>query len=237
MNEKQPFSEFEEIRLLEDLFPNIVPKYREVHDIMTSMLDFEKSQQIRVVDLGCGFGDLTRRIIDAFPLSVVFGIDNQSAILERTREKFQDSLDQVVFYQRDLNNSAWMNGLDYLHAVVSSFALDYLPEERHKAIVEEVHEKLEPGGRWVSCEFFRSEDNRINRIFHDLEISFIQRAMKEGQVNGEQLEQLGKSTILRQQHHICTVDDKVSWLKQAGYIYVDVPWRFLNLAVITGVRK
>ncbi len=237
MNEKQPLSEFDEIRLLEDLFPYIVPKYNEVHDIMTSMLDFEKTKEIRVVDLGCGFGDLTRRIIDAFPLSVVFGVDNQPAILERTREKFHDSLDQVVFYERDLNNSAWLDGLDHLHAVVSSFTLDYLPRERHQAILREVYEKLTPGGRWVSCEFFRSEDNRINRVFHDLEISFIQRAMKNGEVSGEQLDQLGKSTILRQEHHICTVDEKVSWLKQAGYLVVDVPWRFLNLAVITGVRK
>ena len=110
----------DDIRLLEDLFPNIVPKYREVHDIITAMLDFETSQEIRVADLGCGFGDLTRKIIDAFPLSVVFGLDDQAAILERTREKFRDSTEQVVFFERDLNNSAWVNDLDHLHAVGAS---------------------------------------------------------------------------------------------------------------------
>lgn len=237
MNEKQPLSQMDEIRLLEDLFPNIVPKYREVHDIITAMLDFETSQEIRVADLGCGFGDLTRKIIDAFPLSVVFGLDDQAAILERTREKFRDSTEQVVFFERDLNNSAWVNDLDHLHAVVSSFALDYLPEERHQALVHEAHDKMTPGGRWVSCEFFRSQDSRINRVFHDLEVSFIQTALKNGNVSSEQLDQLGSSSILRREHHICTVDKKVQWLKECGFVQVDVPWRFLNLAIITGVHQ
>ena len=173
MSKKQPLAEFDEIQLVEDLFQHIVPKYHEAHDIITSLLDFQTSQEIRVADLGCGFGDLTRRIIDAFPFSVVFGIDDQSAVLERTREIFRDSTDQVVFFERDLSNSACMNDLDNLHAVVSSFALDYLTMERHEAIILEAFEKLAPGGRWLSCEFFRSPDNRINRVFHDLEISFI----------------------------------------------------------------
>ena len=150
MSTQQPLADFEEIQLLEDLYQHIVPKYHEAHDIMASLLDFQTSQDIRVVDLGCGFGDLTRRIIDAFPLSVVFGLDDQAAILERTREKFRDSTDQVVFFERDLNNSAWMNDLDHLHAVVSSFALDYLDEDRHRAVIQEAYDKLAPGGRWVS---------------------------------------------------------------------------------------
>lgn len=226
----------DEIQLLEKLFEFIIPKYNEAHDIMTSMLDFEPTQEIRVADLGCGFGDLSKRIMDAFPLSVVFGIDNQGLILERTREKHRESLDQLVLYERDLNNTAWMNDVSHLNAVVSSFALDYLSETRHQEVLREAIDLLEPAGRWVSCEFFRSEDNRINRVFHDLEMAFIQNALKNGDVNEEQIEQLGKSSILRQEHHIVTVDEKVEWLKSAGFKNVDVPWRFLNLAIVSGMR-
>jgi len=226
----------DEISLLEELYQFIIPKYKETHDIMASMLDFEQSQQIRVADLGCGFGDLTRRIIDTFPLGVVFGIDNQPQILQRTRDILRESLDQVILYQRDLNNDAWMNEIEHLDAVVSSFTLDYLPEKRHKIILKESFNVLNPGGRWISCEFFRSEDNRVNRVFHDLEMTFIRSALQNGDVTEEQIAQLGQSTILRQDHNIVTVDEKVEWLKSAGFKYIEVPWRFLNLAVISGVR-
>ncbi len=226
----------DDIDLLQKLFPFIIPKYHEAHDIMTSMLDFETSQEIRLADLGCGFGDLTKRIIDAFPFSVVFGIDNQSLILERTHERHRESLDQLVLYERDLNNPAWMNDISHLNAVVSSFALDYLPEQRHQEVILEASHLLEPSGRWISCEFFRSEDNRVNRVFHDLEMAFIQNALKNGDVSAEQIDQLGSSSILRQEHHIITVDEKITWLKSAGFKNVDVPWRFLNLAIVSGVK-
>jgi ubiquinone/menaquinone biosynthesis C-methylase UbiE len=233
MNEQ---TKHDEIELLEKLFEFIIPKYNEAHDIMTSMLDFEPTQEIRLADLGCGFGDLTKRIIDAFPLSVVFGIDNQSLILERAREKHRESLDQIVLYERDLNNTAWMNDVSHLNAVVSSFALDYLSEARHQEILKESFDILEPSGRWISCEFFRSEDNRVNRVFHDLEMAFIQNALQHGEVSEAQIDQLGTSSILRQEHHIVTVDEKVAWLKAAGFKNVDVPWRFLNLAIVSGVK-
>jgi ubiquinone/menaquinone biosynthesis C-methylase UbiE len=228
--------QLEEIQLLEKLFEFVIPKYKEAHDIMVSMLDFEQTQEIRVADLGCGFGDLTTRIIDSFPLSLVFGFDNQPKILERTREKLRESLDQLFLYERDLNDSTWMNEMNHLDAVVSSFTLDYLASERHRAVLKEAFDLLHPGGRWVSCEFFRSDDNRVNRVFHDVEITFIQNALKNGDVTEAHVEQLGLSAILRQDHHIITVGQKVEWLKEIGFRYVEAPWRFLNLAVISGVR-
>lgn len=234
MSEQQ--TRHDEIALLEKLFQYIIPKYNEAHDIMVSMLDFEQSQEIRIADLGCGFGDLTKWIIDTFPLSVVFGIDNQPLILERAREKHRESLDQLVLYERDLNNLAWMNDVSDLNAVVSSFTLDYLSEDRHQDILKECYNLLEPSGRWISCEFFRSEDNRVNRVFHDLEMTFIQNALRNGEVSEEQIDQLGHSSILRQDHHIVSVDKKVKWLKKIGFKNIDVPWRFLNLAIVSGVR-
>ena len=226
----------DEIQLLEGVYRFIIPKYKEAHDIMTSMLDFEQSRPIRVAELGCGFGDLAERIMDTFPLSVVFGIDNQPQILQRTREKRRGSLDQLLLYERDLMNDAWMNDIEHLDAVVSSFTLDYLPSERHQQILHEAFHLLNPGGRWVSCEFFRSTDNRVNRVFHDLEVTFIQSALRNGEVTGEHIDQLSASSLLRRDHHIVTVDEKVQWLHNVGFQSVEVPWRFLNLAVVSGVR-
>lgn len=234
MNESK--NNFDEIQLLEELYQFIIPKYKEAHDIMVSMLDFEQAYEIRVADLGCGFGDLTKRIIDTFPLGIVFGIDSHPQILQRTRGKLRESLDQLVLYERDLDNNAWMKDMEHLDAVVSSFTLDYLTESRHQTVIKEAFDLLNPGGRWISCEFFRSDDNRVNRVFHDLEMSFIQNALRNGEVSNEQIDQLGKSTILRRDHHVITVDKKVSWLKSAGFHHVEVPWRFLNLAIVSGVR-
>jgi len=226
----------EEIALLENLFEFIIPKYREAHDIIVSMLDAPGDQEIRIADLGCGFGELSRRILEMLPSAIVFGIDKNLSILQRTREKLKSHADRFLVYDRDLNDSAWFHEIYQLDAVVSSFTLDYLPLARHKELLSEIFSLLNPQGRYVSCEFFKAADERVNRVFHDVEVQYIQNALKKGDVTKEQIDQLSKSTILRQEHYVCTVETKIEWLRTAGFDKIDIPWKFLNLAVISAVK-
>ena len=228
---------YDEFSVLEQMFQFIIPKYHEAHDIMTSMLDYQSSGELRIVDLGSGFGDLSRRIMHMFPNSLVFGIERETAILQRAMQKMEDHSDRFIPKDRDLDNNAWMHELERIDAVVSSFTLDYLTLERHQQVVKEAFDLLSENGRWISCEFFRSEDNRINRVFHDLEMKFIQKAILDGKVSQEQVEQLSQSTILRNPHHVCSVEDKMEWLDRAGFRHIDIPWKFLNLAVLSGVKQ
>ncbi len=227
--------ENDEIQLLENLFEYIVPKYREAHDIMVSMLDFS-DKPIRIADIGCGFGELSRRLLQIHTSAQVFGLDRNPAILQRARQKLAEFAERFLPLERDLNNVSWSEDLQPLDAIVSSFTLDYLPLDRHKQLLSEAFSLLNPQGRWLSCEFFRASDPRVNRVFHDLEIQFIQKALADELVTKQQIEQLTQSSILRQDHHVCTVDTKVNWLRSAGFDQIEVPWRFLNLAVISAVR-
>jgi len=226
----------EQIDLLENMIQFIIPKYDEAHDIMISLLDLQSNSETRVADLGSGFGDLTSKIMHAFPQSIVFGVERHQDILRRAHQKLREISDQFLPIQRDLNDDTWMNDIDHLHAVVSSFTLDYLPVKRHKHVIQESYDVMEKGSRWISCEFFRSDDNRVNRVFHDLEMNFIHKALADGKVSKEQIDQLSQSTILRQEHHVVTVEEKKQWLQECGFKTIEVPWRFLNLAIISGVK-
>ena len=225
----------EQLTLLDDLFPLIIPKHDEAHGIIAALLDYPHERELRIVDLGCGCGGLTRALLDAFPAAVLFAVDSNLEILHKMREKLRD-YGRIIPLHRDLSATAWSNDIEQATAVVSSFALDYLPPVRHRAVVEEAFALLEQNGRWVSCEFYRSSDARVNRIFHDLEIRYVRTALEQGRVSTEQLDRLSASDILRQEHHIISVEDKVQWLCDAGFTQVEVPWRFLNLAIVSGIK-
>lgn len=231
---KQPDSE--QISLLENVYEFIIPKYREAHDLMVSMLDFSTANELRVVDLGSGLGGLSRQVFATFPRATIFGIDNNEQILRRGREKLLNFKQQFLPFHRDLNQPSWSEDLESIDAVISSFTLDYLPLERHKQLVQEAFNILNPLGRWVSCEFFKAQDSRINRVFHEIEIQLVRKAMKNGEVSQKQIDQLSQSTVLRQQHHVCTLDTKIEWMRIAGFDKIEVPWKFLNLAIISAVR-
>lgn len=122
-------------------------------------------------------------------------------------------------------------------AVVSSFALDYLPPEKHQETIKTAGKVLSRGGQWVSCEFCRALDDRINRLFHDLEISFVQNALQSGLVSQTEFEQLEQSQVLRKPHHVITTRSKMDWLQSCGFHNIDIPWKFLNLTVIGAYRE
>ena len=228
--------EIDEIKLLENVYPLIIPKYNEINDMIVSLLEFNPEQEIRFADLGVGVGRLTKRIFDIFPRATIFGIDSQQQILNHSRLLLSEHKDQYIPILNDLENSSWINDLSEINAIVSAFSLDFLPLDRHQQLINDSYTKLQPQGRWVTCEFFRSEDSIINRIFHDVEIKFVHKALKDGIITQEQIDQIAQLSFLKKPHFVCTLETKINWLRNAGFEKIEVPWKFLNLAIISAVK-
>jgi ubiquinone/menaquinone biosynthesis C-methylase UbiE len=226
----------DEINLLENVYQFIIPKYHEINDMIVSLLDFNSDKDVRIADLGAGVGTLSKRVFDIFPNATVFGVDSNEQILNRSGELLNHFKDQYIPILKSLENSTWIDDVGELDAIISAFTLDFLPLENHKHLIKESFEKLHSHGRWVSCEFFRSEDPLINRIFHDVEIKFVQKSLKDGRITQEQIGQLSQLSFLAKPHHVCTLQTKIDWLRMAGFEKIEIPWKFLNLAIISAVK-
>src|SRR6185436_19373552 len=61
----------------------------------------EKKDGVKVIDLGCGTGELTRRLHDAIGAGQTVGIDSSAAMLDKARTF---SGDGVRFEQRDISD-------------------------------------------------------------------------------------------------------------------------------------
>jgi trans-aconitate 2-methyltransferase len=94
---------------------------------------------LRVVDLGCGTGELTRRLADALPDSDVFGIDSSAEMLERSKEFARPGLRFEVRKIEDLED-------DY-DVIASNAALHWLPD--HGAFFPKLFGHVRPGGQLV----------------------------------------------------------------------------------------
>jgi len=92
---------------------------------------------LRVVDLGCGTGELTRRLADALPGSAVLGIDTSAAMLERAAAVARSGL---TFAQAALEtvDGPW-------DVVFSHTAIHWVPD--HATLVPRLLRVLRPGGR------------------------------------------------------------------------------------------
>jgi trans-aconitate 2-methyltransferase len=97
----------------------------------------EVRPRLRVVDLGCGTGELTRRLADSLPESNVLGLDSSSQMLERAGEHARPGL------RFELGNLAELGGEWDL--IFSNAALQW--SENHAGLIPFLFERLSPGGQ------------------------------------------------------------------------------------------
>ena len=92
---------------------------------------------LKVVDLGCGTGELTRRLADSLPDSDVLGIDASTQMLERTGEYARPGL------RFEQGNQAELGGK--WDMILSNAALHW--SENHKELIPRLFRCLNPGGQ------------------------------------------------------------------------------------------
>ena len=93
--------------------------------------------EIRVVDLGCGTGELTRHLADTLPESDVLGLDSSPQMLERTQEYARPGLRFGLGDQTELEGN-W-------DLITSNAALQW--SENHEKLIPDLFNHLNPGGQ------------------------------------------------------------------------------------------
>lgn len=92
-----------------------------------------------VVDLGCGTGELTRRLADLLPLSNVLGIDSSATMLEKALKQRSTNLD---FIQNSIEDITGKWDLVFSHA-----ALHWIGN--HASLIPSLFSLVKNGGQMV----------------------------------------------------------------------------------------
>lgn len=104
----------------------------------TDLLALVKVREgLRVIDLGCGTGELTRKLAEALPGSTVLGIDNSPQMLSRAREHSHPGLTFELLPIEDVQGQ-W--DLVFSHA-----ALQWV--DHHEHLVPRLLSLVAPGGQ------------------------------------------------------------------------------------------
>lgn len=92
---------------------------------------------LKVVDLGCGTGELTQQLAAALPNSNVTGIDNSAQMLEKAASLSSPNLSFEQGDQSQLTGE-W-------DLIISNAALHW--SENHSELIPRLYERLAPGGQ------------------------------------------------------------------------------------------
>lgn len=111
-------------------------------------------------DLGCGTGDLTRRLSAEWPDARIYGVDRSVEMLERARAG--EGTPGLGFVEADLERWRPPEALD---RIVSNAALQWVPD--HGPLLERIAGWLAPGGV-LAVQVPNNRDGRAHRILAEL---------------------------------------------------------------------
>ncbi len=169
----------------------------------------------RVLDLGCGDGEVFARVLEVHPGAQVVAVDFSAEMLRRVRLRSRDDV-RVTIVEHDLD-AALPDGWGTFDLVVSAFAIHHLADARKQGLFGEVRDRLRPGGAFLNLEHVSSPTPELHAAFLDA----IGVAADDDDPSNQ----------------LAPVETQLGWLRGLGFEQVDCHWKWRELALLGGIRR
>ena len=210
----------EEAKEYDDIILRLIPGYRQMVDVLVSLLTYEKSQPFQVIDLGCGTGTISRAVKDKFPNIRLTCVDISKNMLAIASAK---NGAETRLIEADFNTFVFPGKYD---AVVSSLALHHLETESDKLnFYKAIFAAMNPGGIFVNIDVVQSDDSNLQEIYMQKWKEFMLQTTSLSEVEEKWL-----PNYYAEDHPISLVKH-LDMLRDTGFSAVDVAYKYYNYAV------
>ncbi|MGH3310319.1 MAG: class I SAM-dependent methyltransferase [Streptomyces sp.] len=145
-----------------------LPDREERFRVMLDMVEAFTGPEPRVLDLACGTGSITDRLLRRFPAAQSTGVDLDPALLTIARGHFvADS--RAEFVTADLSDPGWVRKLPHrsYDAVLTATALHWLRTDALSALYGQLAGVLREGGVFLNADHMPDASTpRINEAAH-----------------------------------------------------------------------
>lgn len=177
------------------------------------VLDFVPKTARRILDLGTGDGRLLALLRIERPNAEGIAVDFSQTMLTAARERFRND-PRIRVVEHNLEQP--LPDLGSFDAIVSSFAIHHCGDDRKRTLYAEILAALEPGGVFCNLEHVAAPDPELHARF--LRALGITEADEDPS------------------NRLASVEVQLHWLREIGFRQVDCHWKWLELALLGGVK-
>ncbi len=202
-----------------------VPRYDEMLDALMSCVEVTRGTRFRAIDIGCGTGALSQRLLSLYPEVELTCLDMTEGMLDVARERLKGH-GNVRFVLHDLYDFQYDGPYDL---VMSSLALHHLvTDEDKREQYRRIQDALAPGGSFYNADFVLASDDRTHAMYLRKWADFMYQTLPREEVEGSVLPRH------RREDSPAMLTDHLRWMTEAGLSDVDVIWKYYGFTVYGG---
>lgn len=206
----------------------LIPEYPQMLEALVAALPFERASPLRVIDLGCGTGTLSREIVNRFPNARITCVDIAENMIALARSKLGHHM-RVEYVHADFESFEFKRRYD---AAVSSLALHHLrTDESKRRLYRHIYQSLRPGGVFYNADVTLASGDFLQSVYLKKWIAFMRRGVSQQEIEEKWIPKY------EAEDHPTKLTDQLAWLIDIGFADVDVIWKYYNFAVYGGIRQ
>ncbi|BAY30053.1 type 12 methyltransferase [Nostoc carneum NIES-2107] len=214
----------------------LLPRYDEMLEVITRCLP---STSLRILELGCGTGELSLKILQRCPDAQVIALDYSPRMLQFAQSKIAAAGYQNRWSCIEADFGEWANNPEKFatgkefDACVSSLAIHHLQDEMKFKLFQQIAASLSPNGCFWNADPILPESPALVEVYKAAREEW---ANQQGKTLAEVRAKVGTTTTqgYSSQDQLASVDAHLQMLRQAGFLTVAVPWKYYGLAVFGG---
>src|SRR4029450_2529163 len=205
--------------------------------LLCDLLPFPTDATVTILDVGAGYGPVSKFSLDQFPHPPSFAQDGSEPMLQHARQIMASYGARFQPYQSDLFDKAWLpQQFGPFDAAVSSSCLHNLRDfKRISEIYGDIRTHLKPGGVFLNLDLVNAPTLALQQ--HYVRVTATQR-QREGTSREDvtaMLQQAHQTAEHRPAHAFpANLDEQLAALRAVGFTDVDCFWKELRRALFGG---
>jgi len=209
----------------DSLIHRAVPRYDEM---IARLLEYLPSDPRRVLELGCGTGNLSLQLVDAFPRAELTLVDASAEMISLVRSRIGASGSgsaprmayvEARFEELDLPEKSF-------DLVVSSISLHHVEEKAR--LYARIRSLMKSGGRFCFADQIRGEPESNHVVNWERWLEFCR---ERGHCTPEEIESLVQHALAHD--HYTPLSEHIALLSSAGFSEMDCVWRNWMWGIVT----
>lgn len=213
----------------DSLIRRAVPRYDEM---LVRLVDYLPRAASRILELGCGTGNLSLALADRYPEASLTFLDAAPEMLATTRARLEkaspDSISSARFVQSMFEKID--SGLGPFDLVTSSISLHHVADK--ESLYKTIYALVEPGGTFCFSDQLRGGSDAIHELNWRRWLEFCREPEN---CSEEEVTSLLEHAAAHD--HYTPLEEHFRLLRMAGFTNLDCVWRNLIWGIVTAGRS